>query len=57
MYPELGETCLLISTKVLGGLMNRFVARASAALMADIPTQAGISFSEAFAPFFTGLQR
>ncbi len=39
MYPDLGETCLLVSSKVPGGLLNPFVARASGALMANSPRQ------------------
>ena len=33
VYPEMGETCLLVSSKMPGGLSNPFVARAAAALM------------------------
>jgi len=39
IYPELGETCLLISPKVPGGLTNPFVSRVAAALMANSPRQ------------------
>ncbi len=39
IYPELGETCLLVSDKIPGGIANPFVARLTAALMAQIPVQ------------------
>ena len=39
VYPELGETCLLISTKVPGGLANPFATRVAAALMAKVAAQ------------------
>ena len=34
VYPELGETCLLVSARIPGGLANPFVTRIAAALMA-----------------------
>ncbi len=37
IYPELGETCLLLSDKIPGGVANPFVARLLAALLADMP--------------------
>ncbi len=37
MYPELGDTCLLVSTKVPGGLANTFVARVAGAVIAAAP--------------------
>lgn len=36
MYPELGDMCLLISTKIPGGLANPFVARVAGATMSAI---------------------
>jgi LacI family transcriptional regulator len=33
MYPELGETCLLVSNRIPDGLANPFVSRVAAALM------------------------
>jgi len=39
IYPELGETCLLVSDKILGGIANPFVARLAASVMAHIPRQ------------------
>jgi DNA-binding LacI/PurR family transcriptional regulator len=37
IYPELGETCLLVSDKIPGGVANPFVARLTASLMAHLP--------------------
>ncbi len=37
MYPELGDTSLLVSTKVPGGLANPFVARVAGAVIATTP--------------------
>ena len=37
MYPELGDTCVLVSTKVPGGLANPFVARVAGAVIAAAP--------------------
>lgn len=39
IYPEQGETCLMVSSKVPRGLENPFVARLAASLMAHAPTQ------------------
>jgi LacI family transcriptional regulator len=39
IYPELGETCLLVSDRIPGGIANPFVARLTASLMAHIPRQ------------------
>ena len=39
IYPEFGETCLLVSEKIPGGIANPFVARLTASLMAHIPRQ------------------
>ncbi|MEO6742581.1 MAG: LacI family DNA-binding transcriptional regulator [Chthoniobacteraceae bacterium] len=39
IYPELGETCLLVSNRIPGGISNAFVARLAAALMAHIRRQ------------------
>lgn len=39
IYPELGETCLLVSDKIPGGLANPFVARLAASMMAHSPRQ------------------
>ena len=39
IYPEFGETCLLVSDKIPGGIANPFVARLAASLMAHIPRQ------------------
>lgn len=39
IYPELGETCLLVSDKISGGIANPFVGRLTAALMAHLPRQ------------------
>ena len=39
IYPEQGETCLLISTRITGGLSNSFVARAAGAVMAKTSAQ------------------
>ena len=39
IYPELGETCLLVSDKIGGGIANPFVGRLIAALMAHLPRQ------------------
>jgi LacI family transcriptional regulator len=36
MYPELGDVCLLISTKIPGGLANAFVGRVAGAVMNSI---------------------
>jgi LacI family transcriptional regulator len=36
MYPELGEYCLLISTKIYGGLRDPFVHRIAAAAIATV---------------------
>ena len=36
IYPELGETCLLVSNKIPGGIANPFVARLTASLMSHI---------------------
>ena len=47
VYPELGETCLLLSTKVPGGLANPFVMRVAAALMVKNVSQPS-SISVAF---------
>lgn len=38
MYPELGDCCLLISTRFAGGLANPFVARVAAAAIAALGT-------------------
>ena len=37
IYPELGETCLLVSDRIPGGIANPFVARLTASLMAHSP--------------------
>lgn len=37
IYPELGETCLLVSDKIPGGIMNPFIARLTAEVMAKMP--------------------
>ena len=37
IYPELGETCLLVSDRIPGGVANAYVARLAASLMAHIP--------------------
>jgi DNA-binding LacI/PurR family transcriptional regulator len=37
MYPELGDFCLLISSRIAGGLSDPFVARIAVAAMAAIP--------------------
>ncbi len=34
MYPELGDTCLLVSSKIPGGIANPFVARIAGAVIA-----------------------
>ena len=39
IYPELGETCLLVSDRIHGGIANPFVGRLTAALMAHIRRQ------------------
>ena len=39
IYPELGETCLLVSDRVPGGIANPFVARLTASLMVHSPRQ------------------
>ena len=39
IYPELGETCLLVSDKIPGGIANPFVARLTASLMSHIPRE------------------
>jgi LacI family transcriptional regulator len=39
IYPELGETCLLVSDKISGGIANPFVSRLAASLMAHMPRQ------------------
>ena len=39
IYPELGETCLLVSDKILGGIANPFIARLAASLMLHVPHQ------------------
>ena len=39
IYPELGETCLLVSDRIPGGIANPFVARLTASLMAHSPRQ------------------
>src|SRR6478609_6979605 len=36
MYPELGDTCLLISTKVPGGLAHSFVSKVAGATMTSL---------------------
>ena len=36
IYPELGETCLLVSDKIPGGVANAYVARLTASLMSHI---------------------
>jgi DNA-binding LacI/PurR family transcriptional regulator len=36
MYPELGDVCLLISTKIEGGLANSFAAKVGAAAMSSL---------------------
>src|SRR5215207_8150464 len=36
MYPELGDVCLLISTKIAGGLANSFVSKVAGATMSSI---------------------
>ncbi len=50
IYPERGETCLLVSEKICGGIADPFVARLTASLMAHLPLQpasiAVISYSE-----------
>src|SRR5215218_4153299 len=33
MYPELGDVCLLVSTKIAGGLANSFVSKVAGATM------------------------
>lgn len=35
IYPELGDTCLMISDRIPGGLANAFVARVAAAVMTN----------------------
>ena len=37
MYPELGDFCLLLSTAIEGGLLDPFVQRLVAAVMAAVP--------------------
>ena len=39
IFPECGETCLLVSERISGGLANPFVARLAASLMAHIARQ------------------
>ncbi len=39
IYPELGETCLLVSDRISGRIANPFVAWLAASLMAHIPRQ------------------
>lgn len=39
IYPELGETCLLVSDRIPGGIANPFVSRLTASLMAHSPRQ------------------
>ena len=39
IFPELGETCLLVSDKISGGIGNPFIARLAAALMPHVPHQ------------------
>jgi LacI family transcriptional regulator len=39
IYPELGETCLLVSRGIPGGIANPFVSRLAASLMAHMPRQ------------------
>ena len=39
IYPELGETCLLVSDRTPGGVANPFVARLTASLLVHIPRQ------------------
>ena len=39
IFPEFGETCLLVSDRISGGLANPFVARLAASLMAHIQRQ------------------
>ena len=39
IYPELGETCLLVSDKIGGGIANPVVGRLIASLMAHLPRQ------------------
>ena len=49
IYPELGETCLLVSDKILGGIANPFVARLTASLMSHIsrvPASIGVILYE-----------
>ena len=41
MYPERGDTCLLISTKLQGGLSCPCIARFAGALLANVPQPAG----------------
>ena len=40
IYPELGETCLLVSDKIPGGIANPYVARLTASLMSHISRMA-----------------
>ena len=51
IYPELGETCLLVSDKIPGGIANPFVGRLAASLMTHLPSQSAslsvILYSEA----------
>ncbi|MEO6784971.1 MAG: LacI family DNA-binding transcriptional regulator [Chthoniobacteraceae bacterium] len=43
IYPELGETCLLVSDKIPGGIANPFISRLTAEVMAQIrPRHASI---------------
>ena len=39
IYPELGETCLLVSARIPGGLSNPFLARIAGAVMAKTTLQ------------------
>ena len=39
IYPELGETCLLVSSRIPGGMANSFLARVAGAVMAKTSRQ------------------
>ena len=39
IYPELGDTCLMVSDRIPGGLANPFLARVTAAVMANTTRQ------------------
>ena len=39
IYPALGETCLLVSDRIPGGVAHPFIARLAASLMAHMPRQ------------------